>query len=155
MPQSHRVKRLQKLALQTASEVVLYELSDPRLSLVTLTRCSITNDLAYATIRWSVIGTEGDRSKARHALQSATGVVQKAIARAFQARKSPRIRWEFDKSVEGALRVSRLLDDLNEERAEREGPEGDDGAEDASDPDRSAGDEGGDASDVTAGTSDG
>jgi ribosome-binding factor A len=134
MADSIRVKRLQKQALQTASQVVLYELHDPRLSLVTLTRVKLTSDLSYATIFWSSLDEAGARSKIQHALDAATGPVQRAIADAFQTRRSPRVTFKFDKSIEGAIRVTGLIDELNAERAEREAvdePETDAEAEEA------------------------
>ena len=67
-----RILRLEKLALQRASEVVLRELSDPRLTFVTLTRVSLAKDLSYGTVYWSSLGTPGARSKAEHALRDAT-----------------------------------------------------------------------------------
>jgi len=98
---------------------VLFELSDPRLTLVTLTRCELTADMSYATIHWSVIGTAADRSKVSHALNDARAVVQGAIGDAIRTRKTPRIRWKFDESVAGAMKVSSLLDDLKQERVQR------------------------------------
>ena len=132
MTGSIRIKRLQKQALQTASQVVLYELHDPRLALVTLTRVKLTNDLSYATIFWSSMDEAGSRTKIQHALDAATGPVQRAIADAFQTRRSPRVTFKFDKSIEGAIRVSGIIDKLNEERAEREAEEGDSDAPDES-----------------------
>jgi len=119
MASSIRIKRLEKQALQTASKVVLFELHDPRLQLVTLTRVKLANDLSYATIFWSSLDKAGSRSKVEHALTSAAGPVQRAIATAFSARRSPRVTFKFDKSIEGAIRVSGLIDELNAERAER------------------------------------
>ncbi len=98
---------------------MLYELSDPRLTLITLTRCELTADLSYITIHWSVIGDDADRSKVSHALNDSRPVVQGAIGDAFQTRKTPKIRWKFDESVEGAMKVGSLLDDLKQERIQR------------------------------------
>jgi ribosome-binding factor A len=126
MASSIRIKRLEKQTLQTASKVVLFELHDPRLQLVTLTRVKLANDLSYATIFWSSLDQAGSRSKVEHALTSAAGPVQRAIATAFRARRSPRVTFKFDKSIEGAIRVSGLIDELNAERADREPDEGDD-----------------------------
>ncbi len=134
MTSSIRLKRLQKLALQVASQVVLYELADPRLELVTLTRVKLTSDLSHSTIYWSTLGDDAHRNKVAHALASATGPVQRAIARNFETRRSPRIRFEFDESIAGAIRVGGIIDELATERAAREANEPDDGhTPDASD----------------------
>ena len=87
-----RILRLEKLALHRASEVVLRELADPRLTLVTLTRVSLAKDLSYGTVYWSSLGTPGEKSKAEHALRDATGVVQSEVAKVFRTRRSPKLR---------------------------------------------------------------
>jgi len=121
MADSIRIKRLERLALQRAAEVVNYELADPRVHLITLTRVKLSKDLSFADIYWSILGTDGDRTKAGHALKSAAAVVQREIGEAFQTRRTPRVRFHFDESIAGAIHVSQILDELAEERAEREG----------------------------------
>jgi len=124
MTSSIRLKRLQKLALQVASKVVLYELSDPRLELVTLTRVKLSSDLTHGTIFWSVMGDQAHRNNVARALESAVGPVQRAIAANFETRRSPRLQFQFDKSIEGAIRVGGLLDELKREREAREAESG-------------------------------
>ncbi len=117
-----RIRRLEKLALRRASEIVLHELSDPRLTMVTLTRVDLAKDLSTGTIWWSTLGEGGARSKVDHALRAAAPFVQSEVAKVFRTRRTPQIRFRFDESIEGAVRVSSLLDRLAKERAEREGP---------------------------------
>lgn len=120
MADSIRIKRLEKVAHQRASEVVLYELADPRLQFVSITRVKLSSDLSHATVFWSVIGDDGTRSKVGHALDHAKGQIQSEIAKVFHTRRSPRITFKHDPSIEGAIRVSKLLDELKDEREERE-----------------------------------
>lgn len=121
MPNDIRILRLEKVALQRASQVVLYELADPRLTMVTITRVELAKDLTYGTVYWSCLGGKGDRSKAEHALRDATGFVQSEIAKVFRTRRTPKIRFEFDPSIAGAVRVGNLLTKLEKEREAREG----------------------------------
>ncbi len=116
MPSEIRIKRLQKLALQRASQVVLYELHDPRLTFLTLTRVKLASDLSHAVIFWSTMAEGGDRSKAQHALDDASGPVSRAIAKSFDTRRSPRVKFQFDESIAGAIRVSQILDGLKADR---------------------------------------
>ena len=50
-----RLNRLTQLVHRRASEIVLYDLKDPRLGLVTVTRVKLARDLKHAVIFWSVI----------------------------------------------------------------------------------------------------
>lgn len=117
---SIRIQKLERIALERASSVVLFELSDPRLVNVTLTRAHLTNDLSLVTFFWSVYGTAADRNKTTRALKDAAGHVQREIAAVFDTRRSPHVRFEFDPSIEGGIRVTNLIDRLAAERTEQE-----------------------------------
>ncbi len=118
-----RLARLERLALRRASAIVLHELADPRLTFVTVTRVKLAADLSYGTIYWSTLGEGGQRTKVEHALRDAAPYVQSEIAKAFHTRRTPHVVFKFDKSIEGASRVSGILDALKKERAERGGEE--------------------------------
>jgi ribosome-binding factor A len=115
-----RLKRLEKLALQRASEIVLFQLSDPRMTMVTLTRVKLAHDLSHAVIFWSTLGEGGARSKTEHALRDASPLVQSEIAKVFHTRRTPHVTFRFDESIAGAARVSGILDRLERERMARE-----------------------------------
>jgi ribosome-binding factor A len=123
MPADIRLKRLERLALRRASEIVLHELSDPRLTFVTITRVELAADLSHGTIFWSTLGEGGQRSKVEHALRDAAPVVQSEIAKVFRTRRTPHVVFKFDKSIEGASRVAGILDALKKERVARTGGE--------------------------------
>jgi ribosome-binding factor A len=123
MPADIRLKRLEKAALHRASEVVLFELADPRLTMVTLTRVELAKDLSHAVIFWSTLGEGGQRTKVEHALRDGAPLVQSAIAKAFDTRRTPHVTFRFDESIAGAVRVSGILDAIQKERAARSGGE--------------------------------
>ena len=113
-----RLNRLTHLVHRVASEVILYELKDPRLGFVTISRVKLSGDLRHAVLHYSVIGSDGDRSRTAHALEDAKGFVQSRIAKALRTRVTPVIRFEFDESVEGSVRISQILHELNHEQVE-------------------------------------
>jgi ribosome-binding factor A len=123
VPADIRLKRLEKVALRRASEIVQHELSDPRLTFVTITRVDLASDLSHGVIFWSTLGEGGQRSKVEHALRDAAGFVQSEIAKAFRTRRTPHIVFKFDKSIEGASRVAGILDAIKKERVSRTGEE--------------------------------
>jgi ribosome-binding factor A len=119
MAENIRLKRLEKLALHRASEVVLRDLADPRLTFVTLTRVQLAKDLSHAVIFWSTLGEGGQRTKVEHALRDAAPRVQSEIAQVFATRRTPHVTFRFDPSIEGAVRVSGILDAIKKERLAR------------------------------------
>ena len=120
MPSSKRIERLTKLILRRTGEVVTQELKDPRLGLVTITRVKLAEDLRTAEIFWSVLGDESERGKSTHALEHAKGYVQSEIAAVMHTRVTPIISFRYDESIEGAIRVTRMIDELTREREARE-----------------------------------
>lgn len=120
-----RIQRLQARIKERASQVILHELKDPRLGFLTLTKVKLTRDLSFATIYYSILGNDAERSRTQKALEHARGFIQREVAKVLHTRIVPTIQFSFDESVEGSIRISRLLDELQSERAENE-PEGDD-----------------------------
>ena len=125
-----KLSRLTRFVHRRVSEVVLYELQDPRLGFITVTRVDLSRDIRHATVFWSIVGTQGDRSKAAHALDDACGRVQGEVARVMKTRVTPILRFEYDESVEGSVRVSRILNELRQERGDEEEVEVDGDGED-------------------------
>ena len=121
---SRKVERLKKVILRRASDVILFELHDPRLGFVTLSKVDLGDDLRHAVIYYSIIGADADRSKTAHALRAARGYVQNAIAGVMKTRVTPQIRFKYDESIEGSMRVAGLIDKVvaadEAMRAERE-----------------------------------
>jgi ribosome-binding factor A len=114
-----RLKRLSEVVKQRASRAILYELKDPRLGFITVTQVKLASDLTQCVIYWSVIGTDGEKSKTAHALEDARGFLQSAIAKEMGTRVTPRITLKFDASIEKAQKVYGILAKLKKEREAR------------------------------------
>jgi ribosome-binding factor A len=118
-----RLARLSEVVKERAARAILYELKDPRLGFITVTGVKLASDLTQCVILWSVIGTRGERSKTEHALEAAKGFVQSAVAKAMETRKTPRLYFKYDPSLEKAQKVNEILSKLRKERGE-EDPQG-------------------------------
>ena len=94
---------------ERVAHAVEFELNDPRSTFITVTRTEVSPDLAVAKVYYSVLGTEGDRSKAEHMLESATGFIQRQVARVLRTRRVPRLRWIYDESIEYAANMDRVI----------------------------------------------
>jgi ribosome-binding factor A len=131
----NRRERIARVIREEASRVILYELADPRIGFVTVTKVKVSGDLQTAKIFLSVLGSAGDRSKTMHALAHATKVVRKAVAPRLKTRLLPSIEFEFDESVEGAARVQGLIrearaTDSDAPKPDAEGDTADDAGDD-------------------------
>jgi len=103
------IARLQARIQERAAYCLEFELRDPRCAFITITRVELANDLSSGKIYYSVLGDEGERSKAAHMLASAAGFIQRQVARVLQLRRMPHLTWVYDDSLAEAARVDDLI----------------------------------------------
>ena len=115
-----RIERLQEFIKARVAEIVQRDVADPKLGMVTITRCKLDREMELCRVYWSVIGDQKVRAKNQGALNRARKFVQHELAESLTTRTVPQLRFEFDESIEGALRVQNILTDLAKEREERE-----------------------------------
>ena len=124
---SRRRERVQSLLRDTVSEVILREVSDPRMGFVTVTRAEVSPDLKTARVYVSIIGDEGEISKTFAGLEHAAGYVRKRLGETMELRYTPKIHFILDDSVKKSVRITELLRRIREESGQDEGE--DDGDE--------------------------
>jgi ribosome-binding factor A len=93
------------------AELLLREIKDPRVGMVTLTGVKLSTDLRHAKVFFSVLGDGAERERSLAGLKSATGFIRTRIARRLQLRVAPEIVFEFDPTLEQVERVARLMKD--------------------------------------------
>lgn len=110
MASARRLERIAALMKQVISEYVLYTLSDPRLKgIISITGVKVSRDLKFATVKFSVVGSEKDKKSVLAALISARKVVQAHVGNEIEIRHIPRITFELDESVERGMRIINML----------------------------------------------
>jgi ribosome-binding factor A len=107
-----RPERLAELLREEISEVVGFELDDPRLEAVTVTEVRVADDLRDAKVYVLVRGTEQDTILAMQALQNAAPFVRRQVALNLSIRHVPVLHFTRDTAEENAERVNELLDKL-------------------------------------------
>jgi ribosome-binding factor A len=121
---SHRLARIAETVREVAAETILFELKDPRVKMVTVTRAEVSADLQHAKIFVSVMGSEKDAKLTLHGLDSAAGFVQSKLAKRLATRFVPHVMFVLDEGIKKAAEVARLL-----REAKGEATPVDDGAE--------------------------
>src|SRR5262245_8486723 len=122
---AHRLARVAEVVREVASETILFELRDPRVKSVTVTRAEVSGDLQHAKVYVSVMGTPAEQKLTMHGLRHAAGFVQSKLASRLQTRFTPVIAFVLDQGVKKSIEMTRLI---NEARAgpcpPREGGDG-------------------------------
>lgn len=116
---NHRIERVNAIIKEILSEIVLNDVKDPRLGLVTVTGVTTAADLSAARVHFSVMGDEAQRQVTLKILRGASGYMRHTIARELDVKVAPELRWVYDDSLDRAFRIAEVL---NEKRAEEPGP---------------------------------
>ncbi len=114
MANPRTIARLEARIQERAAYCLQFEVNDPRASFITVTRVELSSDLTSGKIHYSVLGSEGDKSKAEHMLKSAAGYIQRQVARVLDVRRVPHLRWVYDGSMERASNMDKLIREARE-----------------------------------------
>jgi ribosome-binding factor A len=129
---AHRLARVAETIREVAAETILFEIKDPRVKMVTVTRAEVSADLQHCKVYVSVMGSEKDAKLTLHGLSSAAGFVQTKLAKRLATRFVPHVSFVLDEGIKRAAEVARLLKEAN--LGPPEGPAAvDDDAEDHTD----------------------
>src|SRR5947209_12053973 len=114
---THRLARVAEAVREVASETILYELRDPRVKMVTVTRAEVSGDLQHAKVHVSVMGTPKEQQLTLHGLRHAAGFVQSRLAKRLQTRFTPVIEFVLDRGVKHSIEMTRLINEALAESA--------------------------------------
>ncbi len=97
------------------TEIVGYELEDPRLQAVTVTDVRVAENLRNANVFVFVSGTDKEIETALVLLNRAAGFVRQKVALNMNLRYAPLLHFARDTVEENAVRVDAVLRELTEE----------------------------------------
>ena len=107
MKQSSSNRRVNEQAREVISEILLFEISDPRLDMVTITGVEVSYDRSVANVYYS---TEPSRyTEVAQAFNAAAGRIRSLMAKKLSWRVAPELSFHLDESVDNAQRIAEAL----------------------------------------------
>lgn len=113
----HRLARVSEAVREAAATAILFEIKDPRVKNVTVTRAEVSADLQHAKVYVSIMGSEKEQQLTMHGLRSAAGFIQTKVADRLTTRYVPHITFIFDEGVKKSIEIARLIREANEQSA--------------------------------------
>ena len=113
---SRRTEQVGDEIQRVLGDVIQNEVKDPRVGFVTVTGVTVTPDLSRANVRLSVMGEEQERKETMRALERAKGFLRRRVGEEVVLRMVPELVLHLDTSLDHAMRISELLQDLDRER---------------------------------------
>lgn len=89
-------------------------LRDPRLGYVTITDVRVSGDLQHASVFYTVLGDEEERSSSAEALKAATGMLRSEVGKQLNTRLTPVLEFIPDALPESAGHIADLLREARE-----------------------------------------
>ena len=111
-----RVAKVSELIKEEMSQMLLYEVKDPRIGFVTVTDVKMTRDLREATVYVSVMGSEEAVKDTLLGINSALPFLRREIGKRVRLRFTPTISFALDKTLDYSEHIQKLL--LKVERGE-------------------------------------
>ncbi|MEI7815220.1 MAG: 30S ribosome-binding factor RbfA, partial [Coriobacteriia bacterium] len=127
MKQTPATRRLNEQAREVVASLLVSEISDPRIELVTVTGAEVSPDRSVLLV---FVSAGPDRyDEVLEGLESAKGRIRSLLGRALGWRVTPELRFYIDKSVDSGMRIEEALlqvpPSLAAERAAEAAGEGD------------------------------
>jgi ribosome-binding factor A len=111
-----RPERAADIIREEISQIVGYELEDPRLTLVTVTDVRLSDNRREAQVFITVAGNEAEHQLALAALRHAAPYVRKQLSLSLNLPRTPEIHFLRDTVEEKGARVDELLQEIELER---------------------------------------
>src|SRR5438067_1094910 len=108
---THRLARVAEAIREVASETILFEMRDPRVKGVTVTRAEVSGDLQHAKVFVSVMGSPSEQNLCMHGLRHSARFLQAKLAKRLQTRFTPVIEFVLDEGVKKSIEMTRLINE--------------------------------------------
>lgn len=116
-------RRLSQQVKEAIAEIIEDEISDPRLTLVTITDVEVTSDQKYATVYWTALDQDlvtrdpartggdvlPDSAAVEAGFEAARSRIQGLVGRRVRSRNTPELRFQPDPVASQAARVEDLI----------------------------------------------
>ncbi|AEF81127.1 30S ribosome-binding factor RbfA [Leadbettera azotonutricia] len=117
---TNRTERIGRLMQEKIGALIVEgRIKDPRVNpFLSVTRVSVSRDLAWAEVYISTFKPEANLAKGVEGLQSAAGFIQSQLASLMKLRQTPRLRFHDDLSIKEGFEIVKKIEDLNHGHAE-------------------------------------
>lgn len=102
---SHRVAEQMQREL---ADLLMFEVKDPRIGMITITAVEVTGDMAHAKIFYSAAKPDDSIQKG---LEKSAGFLRTQLAKRMLLRTVPQLHFVYDSSIDNGMKMSQLIDE--------------------------------------------
>jgi ribosome-binding factor A len=118
MNENPRARKLADRIKEIVANLLDTRIKDPRLGFVTVTDVRVTGDLQQASVFYTVLGSDEDRTGTAAALESAKGMIRSEVGKQTGIRLTPTVEFHLDSVPETAAHLDAALHEAQRRDAE-------------------------------------
>jgi ribosome-binding factor A len=119
--------RAEEAIRQIVAELLLRRVKDPRVSGVSIIDVKLSKDYSVAKILYNIVGGGGDSEEVRKGLESCRHFIRGQLRNSLRLRVIPELVFIYDVSLDRAMAIEELLQQIHDEEPSSNGEGGDDG----------------------------
>jgi len=116
MPSGIRLQRIADRVKQELAQMLIRELSDPRLKQIFVTDVKIDRELTFADIYISAVEGASRSADILAGLESASSFIRRILASRVEVRAFPRLRFHWDPTPEHADHIEKIMAEIREKK---------------------------------------
>lgn len=107
-----RTQRVADFIRDEVARLLLRDMRDPRIEMVTVSEVRVSKDLAFADIYVSSLRTNDETARTAmiDTLNGAAGWIRSELAKRHTMRTTPRPRFHYDELIESSARMDQAID---------------------------------------------
>ena len=118
--------RVEESIHQMIAELLIRRVKDPRVKFVSITGVKVSKDYSVAKILYNVVGGNEDLENVKKGLTSCRGFIRSQIKKKLRLRVIPELVFIYDTSLDRAMAIEELLQQIQDDDASDENVGGND-----------------------------
>lgn len=103
-----RSNRVAEQMRREIADLLMFEVKDPRVKMVTVTEVEVTGDMAHAKIFYSA---KANTEALQKGLEKSAGYLRSQIAKRMLLRTVPQLHFVYDASIDNGMKMAQLIDE--------------------------------------------
>ena len=107
-----RATRVAEQMKRELADLLMFQVKDPRVTMVTITAVEVTGDMAHAKIFYSAPPSKEAKAKQslQNGLEKSAGFLRTQVAKRMLLRTVPQLHFVYDESIDVGIKMAQLID---------------------------------------------
>ena len=110
---SKKNEKIAELIKRNISEIIQFDLKDPKIGFITITDVQVTNDLSYAKVYVSFLGQNARKEAGMKALERSKGYIRSELSKKLSTRKVPELQFVLDDALDKGNKIEKIIANIN------------------------------------------